>query len=52
MVLHKGKVVERGTHAELLAMQGSYHAMWEKQTTAERKKVEQDKEADEQTDAQ
>jgi ABC-type multidrug transport system ATPase subunit len=40
IVLHKGKIVERGTHADLLEAKGSYHAMWEKQTTAEKKAAE------------
>ena len=40
LVLHAGKVVERGTHAELLSARGRYHAMWEKQTTAEKKATE------------
>lgn len=40
IVLHKGKIVERGTHDELLALQGRYHAMWEKQTNTERKEKE------------
>ncbi|MFI5285342.1 MAG: ABC transporter ATP-binding protein [Candidatus Dormibacteria bacterium] len=29
VVLHSGQVVEAGTHDELLAMRGSYAAMWE-----------------------
>jgi ABC-type multidrug transport system fused ATPase/permease subunit len=40
IVLHKGNILERGTHAELLALQGRYHAMWEKQTTIEKKEKE------------
>lgn len=30
-------VVEKGSHFELLEKKGSYFAMWEKQTTAEKK---------------
>jgi ATP-binding cassette subfamily B protein len=30
-VLEKGKIVERGTHDELLALQGLYSAMWRQQ---------------------
>ncbi|KAH6646692.1 ABC transporter [Truncatella angustata] len=37
VVLSKGRVVEKGTHAGLLEKKGSYYAMWEKQTTAELK---------------
>ncbi|KAM0420478.1 hypothetical protein ACHAPT_011772 [Fusarium lateritium] len=40
VVLHKGDIVERGTHSELLALQGRYHAMWEKQTTIEKREKE------------
>ncbi|UPK92891.1 hypothetical protein LCI18_003826 [Fusarium solani-melongenae] len=40
VVLHKGVIVERGTHSELLALQGRYHAMWEKQTTIEKREKE------------
>ncbi|KAF6822397.1 heavy metal tolerance protein [Colletotrichum musicola] len=40
VVLHKGQIVERGTHNELLALKGRYHAMWEKQTTIEKKQQE------------
>lgn len=31
LVLNKGKVVERGTHEELLAIKGRYNSMWRKQ---------------------
>lgn len=46
MVLHKGKIVERGTHSELLMQGGSYHAMWQKQTTTEKKETEKEKEGE------
>ena len=32
LVLRRGKIVERGTHAELLANQGEYAALWRRQT--------------------
>ncbi len=32
VVLERGKVVERGTHRELLARQGRYQAMWDSMT--------------------
>ncbi|CAN8096835.1 unnamed protein product [Discula destructiva] len=35
LVLHRGRIVERGTHAELIRKQGRYHSMWEKQARAE-----------------
>ncbi|ORY63914.1 uncharacterized protein BCR38DRAFT_433448 [Pseudomassariella vexata] len=44
IVLHKGQVVERGTHSELLSLRGSYFAMWEKQTTTDREVAETPKE--------
>lgn len=50
-MLSKGKVVEKGTHAELLEQKGSYYAMWEKQTTAELKaKKEAEAKVEEETE--
>ncbi|KUI53152.1 Heavy metal tolerance protein [Cytospora mali] len=46
VVLHKGKIVERGTHSELLTLGGSYYAMWQKQTTTEKKETEKEKEGE------
>ena len=37
-VLEKGKIVEQGTHVELLSMKGLYYAMW-RQQIGERKTV-------------
>jgi ABC-type transport system involved in Fe-S cluster assembly fused permease/ATPase subunit len=36
LVLHQGKVAERGTHEELLELNGRYANMWEKQIRAQR----------------
>ena len=33
LVMHEGKVVESGSHTELLALQGRYYSLWQKQTT-------------------
>lgn len=32
LVLKKGQIVERGTHAELLAADGEYASLWRRQT--------------------
>ncbi|KAF1362641.1 putative transport protein [Lizonia empirigonia] len=34
IVMHHGSIVERGTHQQLLALNGRYKSMWEKQTKA------------------
>ena len=31
LVLDRGRVVERGTHAELLALGGRYMSLWERE---------------------
>lgn len=36
LVLHEGRVVERGSHTELLAMKGRYAGMWKKQVRAQK----------------
>lgn len=36
LVLHEGKVAEKGTHLELLARKGRYAGMWRKQVRAQR----------------
>jgi ATP-binding cassette subfamily B protein len=35
LVMEGGKVVEQGTHAELLALHGQYQRMWELQLREE-----------------
>ncbi|KAF2723529.1 putative ABC transporter [Polychaeton citri CBS 116435] len=35
LVLQEGRVAESGTHVELLAKRGKYHAMWKKQARAD-----------------
>ncbi|RAL07520.1 putative vacuolar ABC heavy metal transporter (Hmt1) [Aspergillus homomorphus CBS 101889] len=40
LVMHEGRVVERGTHDQLLAMKGRYASMWRKQIRAQRAAAE------------
>ncbi|EKX42782.1 hypothetical protein GUITHDRAFT_87943 [Guillardia theta CCMP2712] len=42
IVMHQGKVVERGPHAELLGLNGRYAAMWAQQAKEGSKVVEDD----------
>jgi len=32
IVMEKGRIIEQGTHAELLQLQGRYYSLWQKQT--------------------
>ena len=38
LVMDKGRIIERGTHSELLAMRGFYHHIWSLQHNAGREK--------------
>ncbi|PLN86241.1 putative vacuolar ABC heavy metal transporter [Aspergillus taichungensis] len=40
LVLHEGRVVESGTHDQLLAMKGRYASMWRKQIRAQKAAAE------------
>ncbi|KAJ5497452.1 hypothetical protein N7463_009439 [Penicillium fimorum] len=40
VVLHEGRVAERGTHEQLLASHGRYTTMWQKQIRAQTESVE------------
>jgi ABC-type multidrug transport system fused ATPase/permease subunit len=31
--MHEGKIVEAGTHEELLNLNGRYNSLWQRQTT-------------------
>lgn len=33
IVIHKGKIIEEGSHKQLLAKKGRYHSLWQRQTS-------------------
>jgi ATP-binding cassette, subfamily C, bacterial CydC len=33
LVLNQGRIIERGTHQELLRIKGHYHTLWESSTS-------------------
>lgn len=36
LVLHEGRIVQRGRHEALISQYGRYRSMWEKQTTTKK----------------